>query len=330
MKIIRLLAFVTAVLLVLNVNVSLLFAKAPTTPKIVFTSSRADGNVRDIYIMDTDGHNQVNLTDHHADDLEPVWSPTGEHILFVSDRAGVPDLYLMEPDGSNVRRIFKENTFRETPIWSPDGEQIVYVHNRFQLNIAKKDGTEVEALTELFIPDYVHPDWSPDGTKITFDVLRKMRTHLIDLQTQTRVPLLPELNYFMLNAEWSLDGKRIAFAGMPKKQNLDLIDFEDMRVYIVNVDGTGLKQIVGGVGPATTQPTWSPRGDALLFQQVVNNGKRFVMTQLFKINLQRPNPKQLTDTGKNFDADWFDPAYALPVSPKPNLLTTTWGEVKRQ
>ena len=94
---IRLLVFVMAILLVLNGNVCPLFAKAPTTPKIVFTSSRADGNVRDIYIMDTDGHNQVNLTDHHADDLEPVWSPTGEHILFVSDRAGVPDLYLMEP-----------------------------------------------------------------------------------------------------------------------------------------------------------------------------------------------------------------------------------------
>ena len=327
---IRLLVFVMAILLVLNGNVCPLFAKAPTTPKIVFTSSRADGNARDIYIMDTNGHNQVNLTDHHADDLEPVWSPTGEHILFVSDRAGVPDLYLMEPDGSNVRRIFKENTFRETPIWSPDGEQIVYVHNRFQLNIAKKDGTEIETLTELFVPDYVHPDWSPEGTKIAFDVLRKMRTHLIDLQTLTRAPLLPELNYFMLNAEWSLDGKRIAFAGMPKKQNLHLIDFEDMRVYIVNVDGTGLKQIVVGAGPAATQPTWSPRGDALLFQQVVNKGKGFVLTQLFKVNLQRPNPKQLTDTGKNFDADWFDPAYALPVSPQPHLLTTTWGEVKQK
>ena len=320
--------FLTANLIGLNIYP--VFAKAPTTPKIVFTSSRADGNAQDIYIMDINGHNQVNLTDHHADDMEPVWSPTGEHILFVSDREGVPDLYLMEPDGSNVRRIFKQKTFRETPIWSPDGEQIVYVHNRFQLNIAKKDGTEVETLTELFTPDYVHPDWSPDGTKVAFDVLQKMRTHLIDLQMRTKVPLLPELNYFMLNAEWSLDGKRIAFAGMPKNQNLHLIDFDDRRVYIVNADGTGLKQVVGGVGSATTQPTWSPRGDAVLFQQVVNKGKGFVQTQLFKVNLERPNPKQLTDTGKNFDADWFDPAFALPVSPQPHLLTTTWAEVKKK
>ena len=312
--------------LVLDVSIHPAFAKPPTKPKIVFTSSRADGNMRDIYTMDTDGHNQVNLTNHLADDLEPAWSPTGEHILFVSDREGVPDLYLMEPDGSNVRRVFKEKEYRETPIWSSDGEWIVYIHRNFQLNIANKDGTEVEVLTELLTPSYVHPDWSPDGTKLTFDVLRKLRTHVIDLQTRTIEPLLPELQLLILNTEWSPDGKRIAFAGIPKNQ---AINFDNMRVYVVNVDGTSLKQVVGGAGPGAYLPVWSPRGDALLFQQVVDKGKGFVLTQLFKVNLDRPNPKQLTEKGKNFDANWFDPAYALPVSPQPHLLTTTWGDVKK-
>ncbi len=306
------------------------FAKAPTTAKIVFTSSRADGNARDIYIMDPDGHHQINLTDHHADDTEPVWSPTGEQILFVSDREGVPDLYLMEPDGNNVHRIFKEKEYRETPIWSPDGEWIVYVHRRFQLNIARKDGTEVEALTELFNPSYVHPDWSPDGTTIAYDVIRKQRTYLINLQTRTIEPLLPELQFLIHNAEWASDEKRIAFVGIPKDQDLHLIKFDNATIYIINRDGTGLKQVVDEVGPAALNPVWSPRGDTLLFQQAVDKGKGFVLTQLFKVNLERPNPKQLTDKGKNFDADWFDPEYALPVSPQPHLLTTTWAKVKQK
>ena len=306
------------------------FAKAPKTAKIVFTSARNPLNLRDVYIMDPDGHHQINLTDHHADDTEPVWSPTGEQILFVSDREGVPDLYFMEPDGSNVHRIFKEKEYRETPIWSPDGEWIVYVHKRFQLNIARKDGTEVEALTELFNPSYVHPDWSPDGTTIAYDVIRKQRTHLIDLQTRTIEPLLPELQFRIHNAEWSSDGKRIAFAGIPKDQDLHLIKFDNATIYIINRDGTGLKQIVDEVGPAARNPVWSPRGDTLLFQQAVDKGERIANTQLFKVSLERPNPKQLTDTGRSFDADWFDPEYALPVSPQPHLLTTTWAETKQK
>ena len=53
-----------------------MFAKAPTTPKILFTSTR-DGN-REVYMMNPDGSEQVNLTQHRAADLETVWSPTGE------------------------------------------------------------------------------------------------------------------------------------------------------------------------------------------------------------------------------------------------------------
>ncbi|MCG9133613.1 PD40 domain-containing protein [Candidatus Poribacteria bacterium] len=70
-------------------------AKAPTTPKILFTSER-DGN-REVYMMNPDGSEQVNLTQHPADDQRALWSPTGEQVLFLSDRGGVRDLYLMNP-----------------------------------------------------------------------------------------------------------------------------------------------------------------------------------------------------------------------------------------
>ena len=127
MKTIRLLTFAISILLVLNGSVSPLFAKAPTTPKILFTSTR-DGGQREVYIMNPDGSEQVRLTQHRAEDLEAVWSPTGEQILFVSDRGGARDLYLMDPDGSHVRRVFKFKIepWRESPTWSPDGKQFAY------------------------------------------------------------------------------------------------------------------------------------------------------------------------------------------------------------
>ena len=50
--------------------------------------------------------------------------------------------------------------------------------------------------------------------------------------------------------------------------------------------------------------------------------------QLFKIAAGGGIPEQLTHRGDNFKANWFDPAFALPVSPQPHLLTTVWGTLK--
>lgn len=80
--------------------------KAPTTPKILFTSRRA-GNL-EVFMMNPDGSEQVNLTQHPALDLEAAWSPTGEQILFVSDREGTRDLYVMDADGTNVQRVLNK------------------------------------------------------------------------------------------------------------------------------------------------------------------------------------------------------------------------------
>jgi len=52
--------------------------------------------------------------------------------------------------------------------------------------------------------------------------------------------------------------------------------------------------------------------------------------QLFKAALDGGVPAQLTPRGDNFRADWFDPAFVLPVSPQPFLLTNTWGKLKTQ
>ena len=91
---------------------------AMAASKIAFTSSR-DGN-QEIYVMDADGSNQTNLTNHAANDESPTWSPDGTQIAFYSDRDGPADIYVMDADGSNQTRLTTDPQFASHPAWSPE------------------------------------------------------------------------------------------------------------------------------------------------------------------------------------------------------------------
>ncbi|MCH8273364.1 MAG: PD40 domain-containing protein [Armatimonadetes bacterium] len=64
---------------------------------------------RDIFIMHANGTNAKRLTRHPARDEDPVFTPNGKRIIFVSDRGGNGmRLYIMNVDGSNVRPLLQQ------------------------------------------------------------------------------------------------------------------------------------------------------------------------------------------------------------------------------
>ena len=307
--------------------------KAPTTPKILFTSRRA-GNL-EVYMMNPDGSEQVNLTQHPALDLQAAWSPTGEQILFVSDREGTRDLYVMDADGANVRRASKKKieVWRTAPTWSPDSKQFAYQRkdwNRLKFGLYR--GTLGEEDDE-FIAKYGDPAWSPDGSVIAGSVGHGLGARLMFINVRTREeeqPIPDEAIQWQFDPSWSAAGDRLAFAG--NKHPLPAILDRDLHrawkdkqtVYIVNRDGTGLRQLVDEAGRNAEYPELSPDGSEVLYTQ--GFGALFI----FKVDVNSGIRTQLTHTGGDYGGDWFDPTHGLPVSPKPDLLTTTWGELKKE
>ena len=339
MKKIRSLVFAIIAILVLNLGVCPLFAQAPTTPKILFASLR-DGN-SEVYIMNPDGSEQVNLTQHPAIDQQAIWSPTGEQILFVSNRRdlrprGTRDLYLMDPDGSNVRRVFRRKieAWRTAPTWSPDGKQIAY--RQLDHSGGGTSGMYILTLGEQdpeFIGKFSSPAWSPDGTEIACETAEPGREWIILMNTRTRKHerLLPKKALpWQEEPSWSATGDKLAFVGnnnpLPVILDRGLHNAwrDKQTIFIVNRDGTGLKQLVEEAGQEAWAPALSPNGEEVLYTQRINE-----WNQIFKVDVNSGVQTQLTHIDRNSGGDWFDPAYALPVSPQPKLLTTTWGDVKK-
>jgi len=120
---------------------------SPDGRKILWRRILADttaprGYNSEIFVMNCNGSEIKNLTNHKSYDGYPEWSPDGTQIVFASSRHGQTtehiQLFVMNADGTDVKQI----TFNEIgeednrPDWSLDGKRIVF-------NRVNKDGTRI-------------------------------------------------------------------------------------------------------------------------------------------------------------------------------------------
>ena len=197
-------------------------------------------------------------------------------------RYGDASLYTADIDGKNETLWAKTGPFGGDPAWSPDGETIVFT---FGLG-----GKDVDGYPLVLI--------SPEGTSVE------------------KCPLTANLR--LTYPAWSPDGEWIAFADYPW-----FFHEEDKRtIHIMKSNATHLKQIVPRAGGYARDPTWSPRGDQILYEQKVGD-----QMQLFVMDLEESYEEATYTGSKNIDADWFDPA-VLPVRPQSELFCNTLGGIE--
>ena len=152
-------------------------AWSPTSPEIAYMSlteqaGRNDGSSQ-IHVKAIDGSYDRALTDNIWANVNPVWSPDGKQLAFLSEMHGeynVFALYVMDADGGKVRQV-SEPKFTESAVlsWSPDGKQIVIgdIFNGRVLiiyNVASGQSRELLPVEEG--ETIMEPAWQPQHTDL--------------------------------------------------------------------------------------------------------------------------------------------------------------------
>jgi dipeptidyl aminopeptidase/acylaminoacyl peptidase len=91
-------------------------AWSPDGSRIAFSSERSGG---DVYLMDPDGSNLVQLTDTPGYDGGPAWSSDGRFLLFASRRTGSLGIWVMRADGSGQTLLFDTSDEEPVMTWTP-------------------------------------------------------------------------------------------------------------------------------------------------------------------------------------------------------------------
>ena len=133
----------------------------------------------DIYQLPITGGEATPLAKGIEWNMQPKFSPDGQHIAFTSDRDGGDNIWIMDKDGGNARAVSSES-FRllNSPAWSPDGNFIVgrkhYTDTRSlgagEVWLYHKNGGEGVSLTKRpnDQKDLGEPAFSPDGRYLYF------------------------------------------------------------------------------------------------------------------------------------------------------------------
>jgi Tol biopolymer transport system component len=238
-------------------------AWSPDASRIAFTSNRPwpgdpDNLSRrtDIYLMNADGTELQRLTDHEAADLDPDFSPDGEHLVFTSTRDGNAELYRMRTDGSDLTRLTWSAGRDAFGDWHPDGTRILFESRdrdgRSGLFVMSAEGGEVRHLVSG-----MRGSWSPDGHRIAFGA-RDCWIGDVDGQFDS-IPL-----------PWSAVETRCAetedtefglFILDSRSKQIDrVLPLDPAGAEVGSPDGTSVSLVHGAV-----EPQWSPDGSQLVF-----------------------------------------------------------------
>ena len=131
-----------------------------------------------------------------AFDMEPQYSPDGQHLAWVRYDENVQNsrLMLSNSKGQQVQSIFSRTASNLSPYWHPTGEHIIFSSdlghkNHFELYTVNKDGSCLKQLTQGQ-GDKLYPKFSADGSQVIFTHKKEsdLQVFLMDYSPPEKCP----------------------------------------------------------------------------------------------------------------------------------------------
>ncbi len=247
------------------------------TSKIMFVSdrnSRGRKTVKEVYMMDFDGKNVVQVTNHGGIVISPSMSSDGRYLVYSlisqTARKRNNDLYLMDMKTRQTSILSDKEGVNSGDIFLSGGKSIALTltvsgnAEIYEMNIESK---ELRKITNHFSAD-VDPSITADGSLMAFlsDRAGKAMIYTKDPRgVEKDVKRISFVGQFNATPRFSPDGKEIVFSSW-----LD----NSFDLFRISSDGQGLSRLTKDFG-SNEDPSYSNDGEFIAFtsQRVLSRTK---------------------------------------------------------
>lgn len=249
---------------------------SPDGARMAYMSIRR-GELPNVWVMDVDGANAIQLTSDESAEHKPNWFPDSTRVGYLTKRRRAGGLWSVDIHTRREELVFDFAGAEQYP--SVDGTLAEFEASPSMTQIAVSMLTPPAGQRMLYVspigkfqprrvgPSGVgYPSWSPDEEQLAVEIKDGSSTHagVIDLASGALRQLTKERGHTWVRS-WSPDGRRLAVAAL-----------RDGRWSLRWIDVTS-----GTEGPLTAShppgvylryPEWSPKGDRIVFEQGVTRG----------------------------------------------------------
>jgi TolB protein len=237
-------------------------ALSPDGKRMVFEQV-IDGKEQ-LFVMDLNGSNSIQLTRGPFGHESPAWSPDGNKLAVVAHEGDHQIIYIMNADGTEMWPLTAKDGHAIHPNWSPDSSSVIYCSSD-DLHPPQKNPAEIysvnietkNVVTLISGGINTYPSWSPDGKKIVFrKIIDGDNSEIFVANSDGSNPRnLSNNPGFDGWPSWSPDGREIAFASNRNG---------NYKIYLMDADGNNVRLLAETQGRAT-EPRWSSDGKTVYF-----------------------------------------------------------------